>query len=247
MTYASVATGFKGGGVNPAIYRAEQIVPFGPEKLTAYEVGAKASLLDRHVNVDISGFFNKYDDIQLVINDGIGIFAPPANIPVNGGAADVKGIEAEVNASFGGFKADASFSALDFKYTYIRPGTGIQPGFITPYTPTTKWSVGAQYAIHLDSNDGLILTPRIDANYQSDIYSIAGNDALSHTSGYTLVNAHLKLADNNQNWSVDLTASNLLNKYYYTSAYSELYGLEGVVLAQVGPPRQISATLRYDF
>ncbi|MBO9603755.1 MAG: TonB-dependent receptor [Novosphingobium sp.] len=245
MAYGSISTGFKGGGVNPAIYRAEQIVAFGPEKLTAYELGTKASLFDRHLTIDVSGYYNKYNDIQLIITSGTGIYAAPASVPVNGGAATIKGVEVEANASFGGFSADASFSTLDFKYTDIRPGTGIKPGFITPYTPKTKWSAGAQYT--LDLNSDLSLIPRMDVSYQSGIYSLAINAPENYSSGFTVANAHLKLQSSDNRWSFDLAASNLFNKYYYTSRYANLYGLMGTISGQVAPPRQISGTLRYNF
>jgi iron complex outermembrane receptor protein len=246
MTYASVATGFKGGGVNPAIYRAEQIVPFGPEKLTSYEVGTKASLFDRHITLDLSGYYSKYDDIQLIITSGTGIFAPPASVPVNGAAATIKGVELEANAAFGGFRADGSISVLDFKYKDIRPGTGIQPGFITPYTPKTKWSFGVQYEIPV-MGDNLTLTPRFDMSHQSEIYSLAINAPTNRSSGFTVANAHLVLKNDEQGWSFDLGVSNLFNKFYYTSVYANLYGLMGTISGQAAPPRQISGTLRYRF
>ena len=46
MTYAQVSTGFKGGGINPRPFNPAQVLPFGPETLTAYEVGFKSDLLD---------------------------------------------------------------------------------------------------------------------------------------------------------------------------------------------------------
>ena len=246
MTYASVATGFKGGGVNPAIYRAEQIVPFGPEQLTAYEIGSKMSLFDRHVTLDLSGYYNKYKDIQLIITSGTGIFAPPASVPVNGAAATIKGVELEANASFGRFKADGSISALDFEYKNIRPGTGIQPAFITPYTPKTKWSFGVQYKIPV-AGEEVTLTPRFDISHQSEIYSLAINAPTNQSSGFTVANAHLVLQNERKNWSFDLAASNLFDKYYYTSLYANLYGLMGTISGQIAPPRQISGTVRYKF
>lgn len=245
MTYGSISTGFKGGGVNPAIYRAEQIVPFGPEKLTAYELGAKASLFDRHLTLDVSGYYNKYKDIQLIITSGTGIFASPASVPVNGGEATIKGVEVEANAKFGAFSADATFSTLDFEYTDIQAGTGIQPGFITPYTPKTKWSFGAQYG--LDLTDDLSLTPRFDISHQSGIHSLAINAPTNYSSGFTIANAHLKLESEEMGWSFDLGVSNLFNKYYYTSRYANVYGLTGTISGQAAPPRQISGTLRYNF
>ena len=245
MTYASVATGFKGGGVNPAIYRAQQIVPFGPEKLTAYELGTKASFFDRHVTVDLSGYYNKYQDVQLIITSGTGIFAPPASVPVNGAAATIKGVELEANASFGGFKADASISTLNFKYKDIRAGTGILPDFITPYTPKTKASFGAQYEFPV-VGENVTLTPRVDVSYQSAIYSLAINAPTNQSSGFTVTNAHLVLRDDSKGWSFDLAASNLFDKYYYTSVYANLYAL-GTISGQVAPPRQISGTVRWKF
>jgi iron complex outermembrane receptor protein len=246
MTYASVATGFKGGGVNPAIYRAEQIVPFGPEKLTAYELGSKVSLFDRHVTLDLSGYYNKYEDIQLIITSGTGIFAPPASVPVNGAAGTIKGAELEANASFGNFKADASISVLDFEYKDIRAGTGIQPGFITPYTPKNKYSFGVQYKFPI-AGDDLTLTPRFDISHQSEIYSLAINAPTNRSSGFTLANAHLVLQNQSQNWSFDLAVNNLFDKYYYTSVYANLYGLMGTISGQVAQPRQFSGTVRYKF
>jgi iron complex outermembrane receptor protein len=246
MTYASIATGFKGGGVNPAIYRAEQIVPFGPEKLTAYELGSKLSLFDRHVTLDVSGYYNKYKDIQLIITSGTGIFAPPASVPVNGAAATIKGLELEANASFGRFKADGSFSVLDFEYKDIRDGTGIVPGYITPYTPKKKWSFGAQYNFPI-AGENLTLTPRFDISHQSGIHSLAINAPTNYSSGFTLANVHLVLDNESQNWSFDLAVNNVFDKYYYTSIYANLYALMGTISGQVAPPRQISGTLRYRF
>jgi iron complex outermembrane receptor protein len=204
------------------------------------------SLFDRHVTLDLSGYYNKYKDIQLIITSGTGIFAAPASVPVNGAAATIKGAELEANASFGRFKADASFSVLDFEYKDIRPGTGIQPAFITPYTPKTKWSFGAQYTLPIVGDD-VTLTPRFDISHQSEIYSLAINAPTNQSSGFTVANAHLVLENASKNWSFDLAASNLFDKYYYTSIYANLYGLMGTISGQVAPPRQISGTVRYRF
>ncbi|HEY0339516.1 MAG TPA: TonB-dependent receptor, partial [Steroidobacteraceae bacterium] len=42
--YFSTGTGYKGGGVDPRPYYAEQALPFGPETVTSYEVGVKSFL-----------------------------------------------------------------------------------------------------------------------------------------------------------------------------------------------------------
>src|SRR5690606_38034679 len=65
LAYASVSTGFKGGGVNPRPFVADQALPFNPETLTTYEIGFKSDLLDRRVRLNGAAFLNKYDDIIL--------------------------------------------------------------------------------------------------------------------------------------------------------------------------------------
>ena len=55
MTYASFATGFKGGGVAPRPYIAAQVTPFGPETLDAYEIGFKSYWFDRRLRLNMSG------------------------------------------------------------------------------------------------------------------------------------------------------------------------------------------------
>jgi iron complex outermembrane receptor protein len=84
MTYAQIATGFKGGGVNPRPFFVQQAVPFNPEKLTAYEAGFKSDLLDRHLRVNGAVFLNKYKDIQLTVNNCPfpGVPPTPCALPV---------------------------------------------------------------------------------------------------------------------------------------------------------------------
>ncbi|MGQ7422880.1 TonB-dependent receptor domain-containing protein, partial [Streptococcus suis] len=68
MTYAQVSTGFREGGVNPRAFFPQQALPFGSETLTAYEVGLKADLFDRRLRFNLSGFYNKYNNILLIVS-----------------------------------------------------------------------------------------------------------------------------------------------------------------------------------
>ena len=77
MTYLQYATGFKGGGVSPRPFVADQAVPFGPEKLGTYEAGIKSDLLGRRVRLNAAVFFCKYTDLQL----GLQNCSPPSAGP----------------------------------------------------------------------------------------------------------------------------------------------------------------------
>jgi iron complex outermembrane receptor protein len=65
MTYAQFSTGFKGGGINPRPYYQNQVAPFGPESINAYEIGFKADFLDRTLRFNVAAFYNDYKDIQI--------------------------------------------------------------------------------------------------------------------------------------------------------------------------------------
>jgi len=249
LIYGSIATGFKGGGVNPRPYRAEQVVPFGQERLTAYELGFKSDLFDRAVRLNVSAFVNQYKGVQLNITSGTGIFAPPAIIPVNAGDANMKGVELETTIRpVDGLVLDGSASYLYFRYKNLLPGvlaSGIRPGFITPFTPVWKWSAGAQYDLPLAAAQ--TLSPRVDVSYQSQTFGNAINAATNRVSGYTLANARLIYRHKDRGVTATFSVNNLFNKYYFTSRYDNLYQAVGTNLATIGRPREFMFTLKYDF
>jgi iron complex outermembrane recepter protein len=73
MVYASLARGYKGGGVNPpradinpAIVQYQPLPEtFEPEYVTALELGAKMNLLDDRLRLNATGFYYDYKDYQV--------------------------------------------------------------------------------------------------------------------------------------------------------------------------------------
>jgi len=247
MTYAQIATGYKGGGINPRPYFPSQIVPIAPETQVAYEIGFKSDLFDRRVRLNMSAFYNNYKNIQLtaVSCDDISPFpGAPCYAPLNTGSAHVKGVEAETTIRpIDGLLIDASASYLDFKYYELLPGTLVDPGDVSPYTPKWKWSIGAQYEIPVGEIG--TITPRIDASYQSDSYALAANDALNLLDSYTLVNARLTWKSTEGDWMLAAEITNLTNKYYFLS--KQVPSNAGYINGQPGAPRRYAVTLRKTF
>src|SRR6185312_14137711 len=176
MAYVDTATGYKGGGVDPRPFVQTQAVSFVPETLTAYEGGLKMFLWDRKARLNLAGFYNEYNSIQLTLNScpvqSGGNAAIPCALPANVGNAHVSGFEAETEVHpLPGLEFDGSLSYLNFKYTSIAnaAATGITLGMTTPYTPEWKWSMGAQYTI--DMGQYGTLTPRVDVNYTGAQYT----------------------------------------------------------------------------
>ncbi|WP_088311105.1 TonB-dependent receptor [Novosphingobium sp. B 225] len=250
LAYASVSTGFKGGGVNPRPFVSDQALSFNPETLTTYEVGFKADLLDRRIRLNGAGFINKYSDITLGKQVCPESSLPtPCLRPANIGSADVKGFEFETTIRpVEGFTLDGSFSYLDFKYTTpsaagLLVGTGIPANGITPYTPKTAYSVGAQYDHEMTSGT---VTLRLDGAYQSAIYTSSENTVWSRIPGRFISNGQLSFTSADKAWKATLEVKNLFDKYYYMSV-SDVTTALGAVTGVPGLPRTWQVSLKRTF
>ncbi|WP_432788099.1 TonB-dependent receptor [Novosphingobium rhizosphaerae] len=105
LLYVFAARGYKPGGFNSSISS------FGPETVNNYEIGWKSTLADGHVRLQVDAFYNDYKSFQFeIINTSSGLNGV-ANLP----NAKIKGIEAQLQAKFGGFSADASLAYVNSK------------------------------------------------------------------------------------------------------------------------------------
>lgn len=66
---------------------------FDPEKLTAYEIGAKMDLFNRKLRLNLAAFYTRYKDLQ--VSQFIASAGGATTNIVNAGKAEYKGIEAE--------------------------------------------------------------------------------------------------------------------------------------------------------
>ena len=246
MTYASVSTGFKGGGVNPRPFVAAQVIPFKPEELTAYEIGVKADFWDKKIRANVAGFVNKYKDIQITLLEcpetGPGF---PCARSTNAGDATIKGAELEISARpIEGLLIDGSYSYLNFEYDRVDPLTGVQLNFEAPGAVKSKYSVGLQYDATMGAGT---LSPRLDYTYQGGYFTNAVNAASNFTKGYHLLNGQLTWKTTDESWSLTVAGKNLLDKKYYASVFdlSTLGG--GTVTGQIAPPREYQVQINKKF
>ncbi|MEH3107019.1 MAG: TonB-dependent receptor [Sphingomonas fennica] len=254
MTYAQVSTGFKGGGINPRPFNPAQVVPFNPETLTAYEGGIKTTLFDRKMRFNLAGYYSDYKDIQLTLLSCPQFGGPgPCAAPQNAGNARIAGGEAEVSyRPVAGLMLDAALSYIDFKYKNINPAAGgptnpagVQLGDVPPFTPKWKWSAGASYDI--DLADAGTLTPRIDANFQSSVFTNAANGRLNLIRSYTLANARLTWRNDGGDLEISGEVTNLFDKYYLLTSFDLTDAGSGIVNGQPGRPREWAVTVKKRF
>ena len=260
FVYASVATGYKGGGVNPRPFfgpstgdcavlpigaPCNQITSFQPETLRTYEAGVKTDLFDRKVRFNASMFFNKYNNIILTLTSCHGF--SPCLMPSNVGKADVWGFEGETTIRpVEGLTLDGSLSYLHFKYKDT--GTGVNASNVpitnvTPYTPKWNWSFGAQYDYTMKAGT---VSARFDGTYQSSVYTDAFNAPSNLVDGRFLGNAKLSYTTADKDWQVSLEVQNVFNRYYYNSV-EDVKNAFGAITASPGLPRTWAVSLKRTF
>ncbi|UVO50635.1 TonB-dependent receptor [Sphingomonas sp. SUN019] len=255
LVYASFSTGFKGGGSNPRPFNAQQVIPFAPEQLNAYEVGLKSDFFDRKARFNLSAFINDYKDIQIPVSTCPGA---PCAARLNAGEGQIKGFEAELSVfPVPGLAIDASLSYLTFKYNAdsLNPSATFptNPGGVVandpPTVPPWKFGLGAQYKADL-GNAGSI-TPRFDVNYQDKQYTgptvLNGTRIRNFIPAYTLVNARLTWTNANEDLDISLEALNLLDKYYLLTIFDLRGAGAGFRKGRPGSPQEFALTVKKKF
>ena len=251
--YAQVATGFKGGGVNPRPYLESQLVPYDQETATSYEVGLKSLLLDRMLQVNMAYYHTDYSDYQGLVSSCPDI-SPPGfpfcSATRNIGDARIDGFELEFDARpVDGLSIDGSFSYTDFRFVSGLAGSGIVPGVTSaPFVPEWKYALGAQYEI--DIGNAGSLTPRLDWTWQSEMESNIPNNVAGFLNGEVesrgLLNARLTYRSPDEDWEVALAATNLTDEFYYSNKYDR-ETQSGNVYGLPGRPREVMLSVKRNF
>ncbi len=252
MAYVTVGTGFKGGGVTARPFDAAQALngSFGPETVTAYEVGVKTDLLDRRLRVNVAGFYNDYKDVQLPLISCASLGSnAPCGARQNAGSGKIDGFEVELTASpVQGLDIEASVSHLTGSWSEIDPRVGNAILKSDPIvSPNWKYSAGIQYKAELGSAGSI--TPRFDYAYtgKTSAGRIAAGGPIDYYEGYGLANARVTWKNANDNLTVALEAQNLFDKYYNPFRFAAVYGFSGTIYSQVGRPREFAISVSKKF
>jgi len=119
LLYATVATGYRGGGVSGNGNLPTQYLTYAPETVTNYELGLKNRLFNNSVSIDLTVFRMDYKSMQVstVQHD---LNGNPTPVTTNAASSTIQGIEAEfdwritTNDEIKGFATylDAKFSSF---------------------------------------------------------------------------------------------------------------------------------------
>ena len=276
LAYASFTRGYKPGGVNGVA--SAVVVPdsFKPETNTAFEVGSKNFLFDRHLRANFAAFYYDYRNMQYIETDPYPFDGGMANIPsvhVWGGEAEFSylalnerlrlngNLTAEQGKVQGSYRTidstvqqtiEATNPACGNNGAYYNPACWAAVinaardigGNAPPKTPDFAGSLNVSYAFSAAAGT---LTPRAEYIYRGALWSrVFEEEALDKVKAYGVWNLNLDYAPDDGDYTLSLTASNLLNKAGVNSRYTDPYGTFQTSQQYI-PPRQIIGTIGYSF
>ncbi|MEE4279418.1 MAG: TonB-dependent receptor [Halieaceae bacterium] len=246
MLFLSAAQGTKSGGFFTGVaVQPEQLQPYDPENLLAYELGIKGQLVDAGLRYEASVFFYDYDDVQSYIRDNSGALPVQrlGNIP----GAEIMGADFQIGwfpAALEGFSATIGGGLLDTDIeAFVGPEGLVPSGNELPDAPELSFSIDLRYRMTVTSTQSLELA--LDSRYQAEVFRDALNDPLLASDSFTVTNARAT-------WSLSdslefaLWGRNITDESYVIQGVNQLSFGNGFRV--YGPPRTfgLSVTKHFD-
>lgn len=249
FSYASVTRGEKAGGYNPvsATLPIAKVV-IQPEKVTTYELGTKASVLDDRLQPKIAVFYNDFTNLQGTVQnpviDGVVI---NGSVTDNAGKAHIYGTEIEIAARpIAALYLNTAVTLLQGKFVQFDNPTGVPAyDYVGNLLPLLSHSMFSENAVYTLPQFGLPGVAQLDSTLRfiSYFYQDIPNEIKSPSQTYLDVGAHY--AAPGGHWSGQVKVRNALDRRYELSNY-EIPAL-GVNSALYNPPRTFQVSARYDF
>lgn len=244
--YASFNTGFKSGGFN--IYSPTS-PGYLPEKLKSYEVGAKSELLDRHVRLNIAGFYYDYTNIQVNQQTIMG------QIIANGAKAQLYGADLDFEARLSSkLRLSGGIEVLHTEFTdyqnalkniaFPAKGATVGVGDVTGSRLPLAQKFSGTLAIDYDADVAAgKLHFNVTTNYNGQYYFEPDN--FLQQKAYVLLNSSIRYTLPNSRYNVMVFANNLLDTRVISQTSSQNF--QGYPTVYGSAPRTYGVTLEAKF
>ena len=245
MVYGSWRRGFKSGGFQPAPVGTPALgaTPFDPEKVDAYEVGLKSSLLDRVLTFNIDLFLSKIRDQQVLQT-----LPGAVNLVSNAGRTTAKGVDVQIRARpIPALRLTGDLTYQEARYDrYLTLFNGVQQDFSGKAqfrSPDITVAGSAEYDIDLGAAG--TLTPAVQYSYRSRLFYTAANLTTPgiFQPGYFLADARLAYTPAKGNWDLAAWVRNIGGTKYFRNIV--VIGTTG--LAQTGDPTTFGGSFSVRF
>jgi iron complex outermembrane receptor protein len=255
--YARYARGFKAGGVNPVANPTEFEGSttgsiFGPEVVDTYEIGYRAPLFNRSVQVTTAIFYNDYTGLQTPAH------ANPQHTDiilaiVNAGSARTYGAEGSVTWRVNRpLTLSANVAYLDAKYkTFVLNSDVLEPFDLSGKTMLNSplWQMSFTGDVDQPITDQLrFVANAVVSHISSVVYQPSAVPALfpdATGSGYWLMNLRMGVRTTDDKYGFAVFAHNLFNRGYVT--YGSSSAATGGNVLTWGDPRVVGAEVTAKF
>src|SRR5882762_6747285 len=221
LLYAKTSRGFRAGGTNQ---RSNPALPYAPETVTDYEIGAKSEWFERRLRINLAAYHSDYKDIQRsisVIESGSLITAVQ-----NAASATINGAELELTARPVRALTVSAFTA------YTEPKYKTYNGLSATGAPmdlsgnrfpnVSRWQSGLSGTYTLEDRLGS-LDMTVDSSFRTSVDFVPdnhdANSAFSTTQGsYGLLNARMSQEIRDWNATISVWGKNITDRHYIAGA-----------------------------
>jgi iron complex outermembrane receptor protein len=225
LVYASYNRGFKSGGFDGAIsFNEQQLEPYRPETIDAYELGEKATLFNRTLVFDSAFYFYNWHDFQafaVQVRGGI-----PVDVLTNAGDAQVYGLEGQLTwRPIKNFDGSFGFNWMHSGITSFiaAPDEPDDVGNRLANAPNLSMFARVEYRFDI-SYKGFKPFIEMDGNFQSKVFYDITNEPVYSQNGYGLLNGKVG-ARSATGWEVYAYVHNLTNKTYIPETFNGGFSL----------------------
>jgi outer membrane receptor protein involved in Fe transport len=271
LVYGSYARGYKAGGFNldrvectvgepgcapgsAAVVTPIRDTAFPGEFVNSYELGEKATLLDRKLLLNATLFYQEYTGFQLNTFTGL-VFVVDSVPKVRSQGVDTDLVWFPVhNLSFqGGLTvADTRYHLTPAELSTFVANTGFQGAAGSRLSLAPLYSVAMSGTYKVDLPRDYYLRFNLGMKFSSDYNTGSDLDPGKIQKDYQIWNARIVFAPHNDRYSVELWGENIFDTHYLQVAFDSGFqnvptNRTGTLDAFLGAPATYGVTFRYKY
>lgn len=225
LLYANQSRGYKSGGIGIiGASFTDQFDPVVQEQLDASEVGFKAPLLDRMLQLNAAAFYYKYKDKQIrgaIVDPVFGTLEKLINVP----KSTLWGMELQVAARpVPGLDINGGISYIESEIkgpfnTFNKAGVfGDFGGSNVPYTPKVTANFDIQYSWDMSNGISPFVGASVDYKSRANSTFVSAADRAAHFAipRYATLDLRAGVSGPDDAWRVSIFGRNITDKYYWT-------------------------------
>lgn len=237
LVYVTLNRGAKGGGFNAPLdgFLVDELVPFEPEEIIAFEVGYKSSHFDGAMQFNVSSYYYDYKDYQAFLFSGTTSNVVSHDAEIYGAEASIQLIPAE------GWDILAGVSIANSTVEDVA-GLGKDQDALLAPDLTANLLVRKEW----DLGDNGSLALQLDSNYVGEREFNTVNSPVTRGESYVVTNARIQFSNADSRWEVGVYAKNITDEDWLDWTY-DISSFANMTLQVYNPPRMYGLDVKYSF